>query len=164
MKRIWCVIPAARQHRGLLAETIEVTGLPRDHVLVVANGDHPPTELETNTPVLRDPSKVINISRWWNLGLDWIEQTETRRDGSIDEHHVLIPNADARIGLHRPSLGDPRRDTLVTTMSEQLAQYAEDMGVSRRIVDDMLAIPASRVRFVTAAQLAQYGLSVSLAP
>jgi len=71
--------------------------------------------------------------------------------------------AGARIGLHRPSLGDPQRDTLVPAMSEQLAQYAEEMGVSRRIVDDMLAIPTSRIRFVTAAQLASYGLSVSIA-
>jgi hypothetical protein len=47
-------------------------------------------------------------------------------------------------------------------MAEQLGQYAEEMGVSRRIVDDMLVIPASRVRFVTAAQLALYGLSVSV--
>jgi ATP-dependent protease ClpP protease subunit len=70
--------------------------------------------------------------------------------------------ADARIGLHRPSLGDPRRDTLVPALSEQLAHYAEEMGVSRRIVDAMLAIPASRVRFVTTAELARYGLSVSI--
>jgi len=69
--------------------------------------------------------------------------------------------AGARIGLHRPSLGDPRRDTLVSTMSEQVVQYAEEMGVSRQIVDDMFAIPASRVRFVTTAELARYGLSVS---
>src|SRR5262245_36755838 len=71
--------------------------------------------------------------------------------------------ADARIGLHRPSLGDPRRDALVPSMSEQLAQYAEEMGVSRRIVEEMLAIPASRVRFVTIAELARYRLSVSIA-
>ena len=70
--------------------------------------------------------------------------------------------ADARIGLHRPSLGDQRRDTLVPSMSEQLAQFAEEMGVSRKIVDDMLAIPTSRVRFVTVAELASYGLSVSI--
>ena len=68
----------------------------------------------------------------------------------------------ARVGLHRPSLEDPRRDTLVPTMSEPLAQYAEEMGVSRRIVDDMLAIPASRVRFVTTEELARYGLLVSV--
>lgn len=65
-------------------------------------------------------------------------------------------------GLHRPSFREPRRETLVPAMAEQLGQYAEEMGVSRRIVDDMLVIPASRVRFVTAAQLALYGLSVSV--
>jgi ATP-dependent protease ClpP protease subunit len=70
--------------------------------------------------------------------------------------------ADARIGLHRPSLGDPRRDALVPSMAEQMAQYAEEMGVSRRIVEEMVAIPSSRVRFVTVAELARYGLSVSI--
>jgi len=68
----------------------------------------------------------------------------------------------ARIGLHRPSFNDPRRDTLVPSMSEQLAQYAEEMGVSRKIVDDMLAISASRVRFVTTEELSRYGMSVSV--
>ena len=72
-------------------------------------------------------------------------------------------SANARIGLHRPSLGDPRQDTLVPSMSEPLAQYAEEMGVSRRIVEEMLAIPASRVRFVTIQELARWGLSVSIA-
>jgi hypothetical protein len=70
--------------------------------------------------------------------------------------------ADARIGLHRPSLGDQRRDTLVPSMSEQLAQYAEEMGVSRGIVEDMVAIPSSRIRFVTIEELARYRLSVSI--
>ena len=70
--------------------------------------------------------------------------------------------AGARIGLHRPSLGDPGRDRLVPAMSEELARYAEEMGVSRRIVDDMLAIPSSRVRFVTPAELARYGMPVSV--
>jgi ATP-dependent protease ClpP protease subunit len=72
--------------------------------------------------------------------------------------------ADGRIGIHRPSLGDPRRDALVPDMAEQLAHYAEEMGVSRQIVDQMLAIPASRVRFVTTAELARYGLSISIVP
>ena len=31
--------------------------------------------------------------------------------------------ADARIGLHRPSFRDPRRETLVPAMAEQLGQY-----------------------------------------
>ena len=68
--------------------------------------------------------------------------------------------ADARIGLHSPSLGDRQRDTLVPAMSDQLVHYAEEMGVSRQIVEDMLAIPYSRMRFVTAAELARYGVAV----
>jgi len=71
--------------------------------------------------------------------------------------------ARARVGLHRPSLGDPRRNALVPAMSEAMAHYAEEMGVSRRIVDDMLAIRGGRVRFVTPAELASYGMPVSIA-
>jgi ATP-dependent protease ClpP protease subunit len=68
----------------------------------------------------------------------------------------------ARIGLHSPSLGDARRDALVPDMAEHLAHYAEEMGVSPQIVDAMLAIPASRVRFATTEELARYGLALTV--
>lgn len=96
---IWVLIPAARQHLALLQECLEVLGNLVDHTLVVSNGLHPLTKHEINARVIQDPYKDINISRWWNLGLDQIEDWETNWENydSINPHHVLVLNADARI-------------------------------------------------------------------
>ncbi len=60
----------------------------------------------------------------------------------------------ARVGIHRPSLGDARRGALVESMAAQIALYAEQMKVPERIVDDMMAISADRLRYLTPADLA----------
>lgn len=90
---IWVLIPAHRPVLGLLQEGLRVLAGLADHTVVVTNGEHPVTEYETYTHVLHDKTPDVNISRWWNMGLRWIEEME---DG--DDHHVLIMNADARIG------------------------------------------------------------------
>ena len=61
---------------------------------------------------------------------------------------------DARVGIHRPSFGDARRGALVESMAAQVALYAEQMQVPERIVDDLMAIPAGRLRYLTRADLA----------
>lgn len=88
---IWVLIPAARQHLALLQENLQILGELTANTLVVSNGEHPLTEHETGTHVIVDDGD-INISRWWNLGLDWIEEQDYDY-----EHHVLVLNADARI-------------------------------------------------------------------
>ena len=60
----------------------------------------------------------------------------------------------ARVGVHRPSLGDAQRGALVESMAEQVALYAEQMQVPERIVDDLMAIPAGGLRYLTRADLA----------
>ena len=62
----------------------------------------------------------------------------------------------ARVGIHRPSLGDARRGALVESMAAQVVLYAEQMKVPERIVDDMMAIPADRLRYLTPADLADW--------
>jgi hypothetical protein len=72
----------------------------------------------------------------------------------------------ARIGIHRPSLGASGRggpkevgeDAIVDTMAEQLALYAQQMNVPRKIVDEMMSIPADRLRLLRPSDLAAYGL------
>ena len=58
-----------------------------------------------------------------------------------------------RVGIHRPSLGTDGSERLVESMGQQLVRYAEGMNVPRRIVDDMMATPSSRLRYLTPAQL-----------
>ena len=69
----------------------------------------------------------------------------------------------ARVGIHRLSLGAARINTLVGAMAAPLVLYAEQMGVSGAIVEDMMAIPADRLRYLTPADLAAYGIAVSVA-
>ena len=75
--------------------------------------------------------------------------------------------ATARVGIHRPSLGasarggpkQPRADAIDEAMTAQLVLYAQTMGVPRAIVDAMMAIPPDRLRSLSAAELAAYGIS-----
>jgi hypothetical protein len=67
----------------------------------------------------------------------------------------------ARIGIHRPSLGPGESEATVDAMIPQLVQYAAGMGVPRGIVDEMVLIPTERMRFLSAKELAAYGISVS---
>jgi len=64
----------------------------------------------------------------------------------------------ARVGIHRPSLGGPGNDPRVESMSGAIALYADEMKVSRGLIDDMMAVPADRIRFLTPADLARYGI------
>jgi len=65
----------------------------------------------------------------------------------------------ARIGIHRPSLGAGESEQTVDAMVPQLRQYADEMGVSRRIVDDMMRIPAASMHYLSEPELATYGLT-----
>jgi ATP-dependent protease ClpP protease subunit len=67
----------------------------------------------------------------------------------------------ARIGIHRPSLdGDPT-DATVDALIPQLIDYADEMGVPRRLVDDMMSIPSKTMHYLSARELADYGLTRS---
>jgi hypothetical protein len=62
----------------------------------------------------------------------------------------------ARVGIHRPALGDARSGTQVESMRAQVLLYAQQMGVPARIVDQMMAIPGSRLHYLTPADLADW--------
>lgn len=91
---VWVLIPAARPHIPMVNEALDVLGDLANHAVVVTNGLHPPTNYEIRgVHLVYDRTEGINISRWWNLGLDWIEEHD-------DEfHHVLVMNADTRIKM-----------------------------------------------------------------
>jgi ATP-dependent protease ClpP protease subunit len=83
--------------------------------------------------------------------------------GAIERHI----SGDARVGIHRPSLRAPQaggpgagsEDEIVAAMSEQLVLYAQQMHVPRTIIDAMMVVPPDRVEFLSAAELATYGIS-----
>jgi len=65
----------------------------------------------------------------------------------------------ARVGIHRPSLGAGSRAADVDALADQLRWYAEQMGISPAIVPEIMQIPSNRMRFLTVAELREYGLS-----
>ena len=83
--------------------------------------------------------------------------------GAIERHI----SGGARVGIHRPSLralpeGGPRQgseDEIVETMTGQLVVYAQQMNVPRRIIDAMMVIPPDRLKLLSAAELAAYGIT-----
>jgi hypothetical protein len=94
---VWVVIPAHRPAIGTLKENLALLGDLAARTVVVTNGQHPITEHELPQHIIQ-AGMEINISRWWNLGLDWIWEQETDPStGKVNRHHVLILNADARI-------------------------------------------------------------------
>ncbi len=72
----------------------------------------------------------------------------------------------ARIAIHRPSLGATTRDArneagehaIVAALGEQLALYAQQMNVPRKIVDEMMSVPADRLRWLHPSDLTAYGI------
>src|SRR5215471_5505885 len=81
--------------------------------------------------------------------------------GAIERHI-----SGGRVGIHRPSLRAPREggprqgneDEIVEAMSGQLVLYAQQMNVPRTIIDAMMLIPPDRVKLLSAAELAAYGI------
>jgi len=91
---VWVLIPAARPHIPMVNEALDVLGELANHAVIVTNGLHPPTNYEIRgVHLVYDKAPGINISRWWNRGLDWIEERDD------EDHHVLVMNADTRINL-----------------------------------------------------------------
>lgn len=94
---VWVVIPAHRAALGHVKDNLTLLGDLGYRTVIVTNGDHPITEHELPQHIVQ-AGKEINISRWWNLGLDFVWEAETDpRTGETARHHVLILNADARI-------------------------------------------------------------------
>lgn len=103
LSHIWVLIPAHRPALGHVLEALEPLGYLKDHVVVVTNGEDPIKVTELPVHVLTDPRPDVNISRWWNIGLDWIDGVEQFKPWGPTvgwqgrPYHVLIMNADCRI-------------------------------------------------------------------
>jgi ATP-dependent protease ClpP protease subunit len=68
----------------------------------------------------------------------------------------------ARVGIHRPTLGVAGSGALEEPLRAQAALYAEEMNVSDGIIDGMMSVRGRRLRYLTAADLAAYGISVTM--
>ena len=67
----------------------------------------------------------------------------------------------ARVGIHRPSIGEAGGDANIDAIADQIRWYVEQMNVSPGIVPAMMSIPSDQMRFLTPAELDAYGIRVS---
>ncbi|MFS8096698.1 glycosyltransferase [Lentzea alba] len=56
-----------------LRQMLKSLGLPRDRVLVIDNASTPPVA-DVEAVVVRDEEQPPNLSRLWNIGLDWAHE------------------------------------------------------------------------------------------
>jgi hypothetical protein len=108
--------------------------------------------------IMRAERALISVGR----GASCISACVFLLMGAI-ERHISV---DARVGIHRPSLrapqeGGPRQgseDEVVAAIAEQLVLYAQQMNVPRTIIDALMLVPPDRVEFLSASELATYGI------
>jgi hypothetical protein len=92
------IYAVAASHRGDLEKIRRSTvalGLPKDQIVVVANGENPPTQEEVPAAtVVTYPNDGFSLTNWWNAGIDWVYERAT------DPFEVFVFNADCYTDLH----------------------------------------------------------------
>jgi len=88
--KTWAVIPS--NGRDFLYECLDAISPQVHGVIVVANGNAPKTisDFKSNVLVVKDHNDDMNISRWWNKGLDVVSGIA----GIHDQWDVLVLNDD----------------------------------------------------------------------
>ena len=86
---LWVLTACHRPHLDLLRKAHASLGgmVPAARVVVVANGDNPPTQPELPDATVIPGPDVRSVAGWWNTGMDWID---THGGG-----HVLFLDSDA---------------------------------------------------------------------
>ena len=75
---------------------------------------------------------------------------------AVDPARARAPSATAPSGRGGPKQAG--EDAIVDAMAAPLALYAQQMNVPRAIVDEMMSIPAHRLRLLRSSDLAGYGI------
>ncbi|MGH3768606.1 MAG: glycosyltransferase family 2 protein [Pseudonocardiaceae bacterium] len=93
MTNTWVLTPCHQPRLDDLKASLAHLNHPLDRTVVVTTLPDPidPDELP-GVSVLLSPEPGINISRWWNVGLDWIEQNHV-----LGPYEVLCMASDVRI-------------------------------------------------------------------
>lgn len=92
------VVPTRGDHPDTLAALIATSGLPPERVVVVTNGDTPPSVVPGATLVHDDGP--LNIHRWWNTGIDLLVERGCTRVAVLNDDVVISPDTLPRM-VHR---------------------------------------------------------------
>lgn len=90
----WVLTPCHQPRLPDLQEFLTHLNHPADRTVVVTTQPHPihPDSIRPGVTVLVDHEPGINISRWWNLGLEWIAE-----HAEPGPYEVLCAESDTRI-------------------------------------------------------------------
>lgn len=107
--RYWAVIPTHNRPHELAAliAGLHANGVRPEHIVVIDNASDPPLFVADSGYVLiRDEEQPPNLSRLWNLGLDYVTGHATRSDfvvAVLNDDLIVPPNLMERLtaGLDR---------------------------------------------------------------
>lgn len=85
----WAVVPS--EGRDLLYDCLASLYGQVDGIVIVANNGFTADDV-TDVTIVHDTAPDRNISRWWNLGLDAVQQLATAR--AADRWNTLVVNDD----------------------------------------------------------------------
>lgn len=89
MARTYAVAACHRPDILKMNSTLDMLGFRKEHVVIVANGENPPTQEEIpSATVIQYPTLEYCMPNWWNMGLDYVQ------DIAGPVHNVFIFNAD----------------------------------------------------------------------
>jgi hypothetical protein len=88
----WVLIPCHRLRLDDLRASLSHLNHPAEKTVIVTTQPEPIKPTDTAATVLRYEGTDINISRWWNIGLDWIEEHH-----EVGPYEVLCMESDVRI-------------------------------------------------------------------
>ena len=112
---LWAVIPS-RDRPGLLADLVSTLVSDNVNVVVIDTGYEPPWgTYHGKVTTLRDTTQPPNISRWWNLGLDYAQRIE-----GGNEHVVAVLNDDVIVPK-----GFVQRLAVFITTQDAVAAYPD---------------------------------------
>lgn len=95
---IWILTPAPAHRLQDVTECHDYAGIPEHHRVIVTN---PPNSIRPGRNVkghlidTGDPD--LNISKWWNAGLDYIRSHYSKITREYQPYHILIAESDIRI-------------------------------------------------------------------
>lgn len=84
MVNIWAVACTYRPDIEAMNRTVALMGLPKENIVVVGNGEDPPTAEEIpGATVLTDREPVYNMPRWWNKGLNHVSTRNQNKNYEV---------------------------------------------------------------------------------
>lgn len=138
--RLWAVIPS-RNRREMLEKLVAQLSADGVRIVVVDNGYEPSYDSDDGiVSIVRDPQDPPNLSRLWNIGLDWARYHHER---GIAEN-MIDADEDYLVAVLNDDLVVPSK------FVQQLAAVVEETGAAAVYPDQHGVCVGASMKFTTA--------------